>query len=176
MLAILLLYGSNLVAQNVLTVQGEVTDSNGEPLIGVSVQVKGSNDGIITDIDGKYLLKNVSSDGVLIFQYLGMKSVSEKVKGRKTINVVLSDDVKQLDEVVVVGYGTMKKSDISGSSQGIKATSFKDQFMQTPEEALKGRIAGVKVTGGNAPGSGLSIQIRGTNSMLSGTEIGRAHV
>lgn len=170
MLAILLLYGSNLFAQNVLTVQGVVTDSNGDPLIGVSVREKGTTNGIITDIDGKYLLKNVSSDGVLVFQYFGMKSVSEKVKGRRVINVVLFDDVKQLYEVVVVGYGTMKKSDISGSSQGIKANSFKDQFIQTPEEALKGRIAGVKVTGGNAPGSGLSIQIRGTNSMLSGTE------
>lgn len=170
MLAALLLYGSTVLAQGGLTVQGVVTDSNGEPLIGVSVQEKGTKVGIITDIDGKYLLKNVSSNGTLIFKYLGMQSLSEKVKGRKIVNVSLSEDVKLLDEVVVVGYGTMKKSDLSGSSQGIKNENFSDQFIHSPEQALKGRIAGVKVSGGNGPGSGISIQIRGTNSMLGGTE------
>ena len=170
MIAVLLSFGNILSAQNQLTIKGSVKDSNGEPLIGVYVLQEGTQNGTTSDIDGNYILNNVAPDAKLSYTVLGMRTTVEEVKGRSQINIIMEYDATELDETVVIGYGTMKKSDISGSSQGIKAESFKDQFLQTPEEALKGRIAGVKVSGGNAPGSGLSIQIRGTNSMLGGTE------
>lgn len=150
-------------------IKGVVTDSSGEPLIGVNIVEKGTKNGTITDFDGKFVL-NVSPESKLKVSYVGFKTLNLNVSKKDFYDIVLETDSELLDEVVVVGYGTMKKSDLSGASQGIKSKQFEDQFMNSPEEALKGRIAGVKVTGGNAPGEGLSIQIRGTNSMLGGTE------
>ena len=99
-----------------LNVTGTVTEkSTGDPAIGVSVLVKGTTNGTVTDINGKYNLSNVPGNATLVFSYIGMTTVEEPVNGRTTINVSLSEDVQALEEVVVIGYGTARKVDLTGS-------------------------------------------------------------
>ncbi len=103
-----------IFAQN-NSVRGTITDSRGESLIGVTVQVQGTTNGTITDVKGNYLLNNVPANATLEISYVGMKPQIIKVNNRTTINVTMSEDTELLDEVVVVGYGTMRKSDVTGS-------------------------------------------------------------
>lgn len=159
-----------IVSQNRQQVTGVVKTSDNEPLIGATVNVRGKQVGTVTDIKGQYQLRGIDPNDVLLFSYVGMKNVAIQVSGRTQINVTLEEDVQILDEVVAVGYGSMRKSDLTGTVKSISATSFSEDNIQTVEQALKGRVAGVKVVSDNAPGGGISIQIRGTNSMLGGTE------
>ncbi|MCL1932286.1 MAG: carboxypeptidase-like regulatory domain-containing protein, partial [Candidatus Azobacteroides sp.] len=102
------------------TVTGAVSDESGEPLIGVSVSVKGTSTGVITDVNGAYSI-NAPGNAILYFNYLGMKPIEMEIKNRKAIDVVMSVDKKELDEVVVIGYGTVKKRDLTGSVASVKA-------------------------------------------------------
>ena len=95
--------------QGSITVTGYVKDATGESLIGATVQVKGVTGGTITDVDGNYMLKNVPARGILVFSFVGMQNKEVAVNGKKTINVTLSDDTQQLEQVVVIGYGSVKK-------------------------------------------------------------------
>ena len=170
----LLLFGPvNLTSASPLqnrTVTGTVTSStDGEGLIGVSVQVKERpNVGTITDLDGKYSIQARSNE-TLIFSYIGYQT--QEIKANKTIvNVQLKEDSKILDEVVVVGYGTMKRSDLTGAVTSISEDEIKQSVITSLDQALQGRAAGVSVTqNSGAPGGGISVSIRGINS-LNGNE------
>ena len=149
-------------------VSGTVTSNDGEPLIGVSVKVKGSSQGVSTDIDGKYTLR-AEAGQVLQFSYIGYRPLDKKVSG-KVMDVVMEEDLQTLNDVVVVGYGTMKRSDITGSVVSVGADDIKKSVVTSVDQALQGRAAGVDVTqNSGSPGGGISVSIRGTNS-LNGNE------
>ena len=151
-------------------VKGTVTDSNGEPLPGVSVLIQGTSNGTITDVNGNYTLKAGVND-VLVFSFIGMKTQNITVGNQLSINVTLLDDAIGLDEVVAVGYGTMKKSDLSGASASINAEDYKDIPKIDIAQSIQGRVAGVSIaqTSGT-PGASTKIRIRGGNSMLGSND------
>lgn len=157
------------VAAPMISVSGTVTSQvDGEPLIGVSVRIKGSPRGVATDIDGKYALQ-AEKGQVLQFTYIGYKQVEVSVD-RSVIDVTMQEDYTTLDDVVVVGYGTMKRSDITGSVVSVGADEIKKTIVTSVDQALQGRAAGVQVTqNSGSPGGGISVAIRGTNS-LNGNE------
>ena len=152
------------------TVTGTVTSgTDGEALIGVSVQIQERPAvGTITDLDGKYSIQARSNE-TLIFSYIGYQT--QKIKANKTIvNVQLKEDSEILDEVVVVGYGTMKKSDLTGAVTSVSEDEIKQSVVTLLDQALQSRAAGVSVTqNSGAPGGGISVSIRGINS-LNGNE------
>ncbi len=152
-----------------ITVSGLVTsESDGEPLIGLSVRVKGTSYGVATDVEGRYTL-SASKGDVLIFSYIGYTTKEITVE-KSVIDVVMKDDNLRLDDVVVVGYGTMKRSDITGSVVSVGADDIKKSVITSVDQALQGRAAGVQVTqNSGSPGGGISVAIRGTNS-LNGNE------
>ncbi len=147
------------------TVRGEVTDTGGEPLIGVNVLIKGTGTGAITEIDGSYEL--VASEGdTLAFSYIGYRTEEVPVVQGTNINVVLMEDAQALDEVVVVGYGTMRKSDVAGSIISVDDEALTDVKVGNVFEALQGRVAGVDITRSNGrAGAGIGIQVRGERSL-----------
>ncbi|WP_461825584.1 SusC/RagA family TonB-linked outer membrane protein [Dysgonomonas sp.] len=146
------------------TVSGKVTDQVNEPLIGVSVQVQGTTTGTVTDIDGIYTISAKQGD-ILVFSYLGMKAQSVTVGAQNTINVVLQDDAKLLSETVVIGYGSAKKRDLTGSIVSIKAEDIANRPSANPLASLQGKVAGVQVVNTGIAGQDPEIRIRGTNSI-----------
>ena len=153
----------NGLAQNTKTIQGTVSDQNGEPLIGVTV--KAGTTGVITDIDGKYTIEVPSNTAVLEYSYIGMKTEKLKVKPGK-MDVVLKDDAKVMDEVVVIGYGSVKKGDVTNAVAKVKGDLLKDRPVSNVASALQGELAGVEVrTTSGAPGSGVQINVRGATSI-----------
>lgn len=123
-LAVCLLLAVMPVFSQTRTVTGTVTDALGDPLIGVSILVQGTNNGVVTDIDGKYTLANVPENGTLTLSYIGMLSQDVKVNGRSVINVTLKEDSQQLDEIVVIGYGAAKAKDLTAPITVVKGGSF----------------------------------------------------
>lgn len=153
------------------SVSGKVTDSSGQPLPGVTVVVKGTTTGTITDFDGKYTLGNVPENAILVFSFVGMKAQEILVSRETTINVTMDEETIGLDEVVAIGYGTMKKSDLTGSVSQIKSDELNAFPSTNVFQALSGRSTGVQViqsTG--APGASTSIRIRGSNSIQGSNE------
>ena len=149
-------------------ISGTVTDESGEPLIGVQILIKGATLGTITDMDGNYKIYNeqLTDKSILIFSSLGMKDEEIKVGNRDIINVTMEEDIFGLDEVVVVGYGTMKKSDLTGSVGNVRIEDLRKAPVLTFDQALSGRIAGVQISSGDGqPGSTMDIIIRGGNSL-----------
>lgn len=161
----------SLSAQELITVSGRVTDkSNQEVLPGVSVLVKERGVGTATDIDGKYSLKAAKGE-TLVFSFIGMKTQTLKVGNAAVIDVVLESDSETLDEVVVVGYGTMKKSDLSGASVSVGEEKIKGSIITNLDQALQGRAAGVtSVSTSGAPGSSVSIRVRGQATINANAE------
>ena len=157
-------------AQGKLTVSGLVLDETGAPLIGAGVIEDGNlANGTVTDIDGKYTIV-VPSDATIIFNYISYKTEMVKVAGRKVIDVTLMPDNTVLEEVVVIGYGTMKKSDLTGSVASVSSKAIEDFKSGTVLEALGGQIAGVNVTAADGtPGAGYDIKIRGVGSVNGDT-------
>ena len=150
------------------TVSGLVTSvDDQQPILGANVIVKGTTNGTSTDFDGNYTLDNVSTDDVLVFSFIGFKTLEVNVGIQTQINVQLETDAQALDEVIVsIGYGTMKKSDVTGALTSVSAKSFDKQPLTRIDQALQGRAAGVSVTqNSGAPGAGFKIRIRGTNSL-----------
>ncbi len=147
-------------------VSGKVTDSSGQPLPGVSVVVKGTTSGIITDASGYYSLTKVPDNAILVFSFVGMKSQEIKIAGKTTVNVVLEEEAVGLDEVVAVGYGTVKKQDLTGSVSKIKSEALQERAITTLGEAFAGQLAGIQAqqTTGR-PGAELNIKIRGTSTI-----------
>ena len=149
-------------------VSGLVTDASG-PLPGVSILVKGTKTGSETDFDGKFTIKNVGSDAVLVFSYIGLKTQEISVGSKSTINVKMLQDQSQLDEVIVVGYGTTKKKDATGAVDMLNSKDFDNVSATSPSELLRGKVSGVQVTQTSGePGAGLSVRIRGNSSIRSG--------
>lgn len=159
---------SAIIAQQ-KTISGTVTDANSIALPGVTVQVKGTNNGTTTDLDGKYTIS--AEGGSLIFSYVGFDKQEIAIGNQTTINVSLTEDVKQLSEVVVVGYGTQKKKDITTSVAVVGEDAIKDRPLVSAVEALQGKAAGVQVVQPSGkPGSELSVRVRGATSVIAGNE------
>ena len=154
-----------------LTVSGAVKDTDGEPLPGVSVVIKGTTQGTITDFDGKYSIPNVPGDAILQYSFVGMKAQEVAVNGQTTIDITMIEETIGLEEVVAIGYGTVKKSDLTGSVASVKREDLNHGAISSVDQAMQGRIAGVQVTqASNEPGGGLSIRIRGASSVNAGNE------
>lgn len=152
------------IQQQTITVSGVVMGSDGEPLMGVNVVEKGTTNGTITDLDGKYTL-NVGSNAVLQFSYIGYVSSDIAVNGQRTVNVTMKEDSQNLDEVVVVGYGTVRKADLAGSVSVLDNKAFKDQPIKQVSDALQGRVSGVQVQSSGVPGGTVKIRVRGSGSI-----------
>ena len=162
-----LLATTALFAQNKVT--GSVSDAQG-PAIGVSVVEKGTNNGVITDIDGNYAI-TVKPGATLVFSSIGYATQEIAVGSQKVIDVVLKEDTEFLDEVVVVGYGTMKKSDLAGASVSMKEDAIKGSIITNIDQSLQGRAAGVTaVQTSGAPGSSSSIRVRGQATINANAE------
>jgi len=152
------------------TVKGNVVDATGEPIIGASVLEKGTSNGTVTDLDGNFSIK-VSGNNPLVISYLGMKTQTIDVKGKSSINVTLQDDAAQtLEQVVVIGYGTMKKTDLTGSVSSVNTDDITKKGASSVLEALQGSVPGVSITksSGRVNG-GFSVEIRGKSSTNSST-------
>lgn len=151
--------------QNGLT--GQVIDNNNMPLPGVSVVIKGTTAGTITDFDGNYNLNTELSDStVLVFSYVGFKTQEIVVDGQSVINVLMEEDTSLLDEVVVVGYGTQKKSVITGAISGVKQTELEDLPITRVEQTLQGRVSGVTIAATSGqPGSNSTVRVRGITTL-----------
>lgn len=163
--------GEELIAAQQISVSGKVTDSTGASLPGVSIVVKGTTNGTITDFDGKYTLANVQGDAVLVYSFVGMKTQEVRVSGKSVIDVKLEEDAIGIEEVVAIGYGTMKKSDLTGSVSSVSAKEFTNLPVTRFDQMLQGRAAGVDVKSiDGAPGSGTTIRIRGNRSINASNE------
>jgi TonB-linked SusC/RagA family outer membrane protein len=157
--------------QPVKTISGRVSDSLGAPLPGVSVVIKGTTTGVITDMDGNYTLSKVSENATLVFSFVGMKTQEIAVGNKTTINIELVEETIGIEEVVAVGYGTQKKSDITGSIASIKAERLKDVSVVNAAGAMQGKAAGVDiVAAGQKPGAGSTVRIRGTRSFKASND------
>lgn len=150
------------------SVTGIVTDESG-PLPGASVLVKGTSIATVTDVDGRFSLEASPSD-VLEVSFIGYLKQSITVGGQTSISITLIEDVTKLDEIVVIGYGSAKKSDLTGAVAQVTAESFENQPLTRVGEALQGRAAGVTVARGGAPGAGFKIRIRGVNSITGNND------
>ncbi|QHT71472.1 TonB-dependent receptor [Rhodocytophaga rosea] len=152
-------------------VTGKVTDSKGEPLPGVNVLVKNTTIGSVTTQDGNYSVSVPPENTILVFSYIGYITQEITLNGRSGIDITLSEDLQSLEEVVVVGYGTVKKSDLTGSVSSISSVELKAIPVATFDQALQGRAAGVQVVQSTgAPGGGTNIRIRGTSSVNASSE------
>lgn len=160
----LLLSVSFLFAQNQITIKGTVTDSGNETVPGASVLVKGTMQGTITDANGKYTLQ-ASPDAVLVFSFIGYQTREIPVNNQTTINVQLQQQAYNVGEVVVVGYGTQKKIEVTGSVAQVKGDDISKQSSVNPMSALQGKVAGVQITNSGAPGSSPQIRIRGVGTV-----------
>ena len=152
-------------------IKGVVVDSNGITLPGVNIQEKGTKKGVATDFDGKYTI-TVEKNATLVFMYLGYKTKEVIVGESRILNITLIEDLQVLDEIVVIGYGSVNKRDLTGSVGNIKAAKILEgNPSPSINQALQGRLAGVSVSQNDgAPGAGISIQIRGANSFSTNTQ------
>ena len=149
-------------------ISGLVTDASG-PLPGVSIAVEGTKTETQTDFDGRYTIKNVGSNAVLVFTYIGLRSQEVTVSGKTTINVVMAQDQSQLNEVVVIGYGTVKKKDATGAVDQLGSKKFDNIAATNPAEILRGKVSGVQITSSSGePGASNSIRIRGNGTLRGG--------
>ncbi len=150
--------------------KGNVTNKQGEALPGVTVVVKGTSNGTITDSDGNYVLASVPSNATVVFSFVGMKTQEVSVGGQTNINVVMADDAIGLEEVVAIGYGTVRKSDLTGSVVSVGADKLKDRPFGNALQSLSGQVSGVQITQTQgAPGMAPSIKVRGASSINAGT-------
>ncbi len=164
-LCLMLLFWTALGFAQKITVTGTVLDDTQQPLMGVTVLEKGTSNGAVTNIDGKYTI-TVASHATLSFSYIGFKAQNQEVKGRKEINVQLESFTNTLNEMVVIGYGVQKKSDITGSISSISGKDINDVPVSSTLQALQGRAAGVNIIqNSGAPGGSTTIKIRGTGTI-----------
>lgn len=145
------------------SVHGTVVDVNGDPLIGVTVIVKGTTNGTSTDFDGAYTLKNVADNATLVFSYVGCQTQDVKVAGKSEINVTLRDDSALLDDLVVVGYGVQKKTDVTGAVSHINAEELESRPVSNAFEALRVRLP-------------VSISLQANDPVLSAASVSAASV
>ena len=152
---------SSLQSQNI---SGKVSDANLIPIAGVNVTVENSNNGAVTDFDGNFSLSNIDSDSKLVFSYLGYQTVVVEVGMQKQLSVILNEDLSELDEVVVIGYGTQKLSDISGAVSTVSSSAIEAIKPVRVEDALQGQASGINIISSGSPGSKPTVLIRGITS------------
>ena len=170
LLSVLFMLGLTLAsvyAQNIQVKGTVASGTDNSPLPGVNVVLKGNTSvGTITDIDGNFSL-SVPADAVLTISYIGFVTQDVPVNGQTVLNVSLAEDNETLDEVVVIGYGTARKSDLTGSLSSVSSDSYANQNVTRIDEALQGRAAGIQISNTvGAPGGDVRIRIRGANSVL----------
>ena len=160
----LLVLGIGVFAQNDIAVTGKVTEKgSGEPLIGVAVVVEGTQNGTVTSLDGGYTIQKVPKDANLIFTYIGYKNITRRAS--QVVNVEMEDNVFETEEVVVIGYGTAKKRDLTGSIASVNATQLANKPSINPLASIQGLVSGVQVVTNGRPGQDPEVRIRGTNSV-----------
>ena len=166
LLAFVVMCCSSAFAQ--IQVKGNISDKNSEPMIGVAIQEKGNNtNGTITDLDGNFSL-SVNSNATLVVSYIGYKTQEIALNGRTNLAIVMEEDAQVLDEVVVVGYGVQRKSDLTGSVASVKSDDLKNRSTTDAAAALQGKAAGIQVLNSSGkPGQGASIRVRGYSSNSS---------
>jgi TonB-linked SusC/RagA family outer membrane protein len=166
--AVFLLTTANAFAQ--IEVKGYVRDNDGEPVPGATVIISGTDVGAVTDINGRYTISINSPDASLFFTCIGYDDVTEKVSGRTVIDVVLTESVDALEESVVVGYGSLRKTDMTGSVSTLKSESMENKVLFSVDDALAGGVAGLMVSSASGkPGSASTMLIRGANSLSGST-------
>lgn len=152
-------------SQQSIKITGKVTDSSGSSLPGVSVVIKGTTNGTNTDATGNYSLSNIPANSTLVFSFVGMTTQELVIGSKTTVNVVLQEETVNIEQVVVVGYGTVKKSDLTGSIATVSTKEMKNTSVLSADQAIQGRTTGVLVVNNSgAPGSPVSIKIRGIGS------------
>lgn len=158
------------ITQTVKKITGTVTDDKGEPVIGANIRIKGSSSGTVTDIDGNFTL-DASPDAILVVTYIGYNPQQIKVGNQSAFRIKLHEDTQNLDEVVVVGYGTQKKSDLISAISSVRGKDLIEQPVPRVDQLLRGRVAGMQVVQSNGtPGATTSIRIRGGNSLSASNE------
>ncbi len=170
LMLMMLFVSATAMAQSV-TVTGTVTDQTGEVVIGASILEKGTSNGTITDFDGNFAI-TVDANATLVISYVGYQTQEVALKGKKVVNVVMSEDAQLLDEVVAVGYGSQTKKEITGSVSSVKAEDFNKGSFNSAEGLLQGKVAGLTMSkdgGGDPTNRGFSVQIRGTGSLTGST-------
>lgn len=160
-------FSQQVFAQNV-TVRGTVVDTKGELLIGVTVQVQGTATGTITDVNGNFTLPNVPSNATLEVSYVGMTTQTITLDGRTSLRIIMEEDMEMLEEVVVVGYGTQRRQDVTGAIASVNNRVLKEVPVANMTQALQGRVAGVNISQTSTrPGATSQIRIRGSRSLLA---------
>jgi hypothetical protein len=157
--------GIPLKAQNAINIRGTVSDSSGEPLVGVNIVVKGTNNGVVSDVDGNYQINVSDSNVTLVFSYIGYTQTEVAAANRIVINVVLEEDSKLIDEVVVIGYGTVARKDVTTAVSIVSLKDMEERPIVSAAQAIQGKAAGVNVYQPNgSPGGEMVIRVRGTTS------------
>ena len=151
-------------------VSGKVTSESGEGLPGVNIMLKGTTSGSITDVDGNYRIPSASRQDTLVFSFIGFLTQEVPINNRSTVDVVMSEDIVSLEQVVVIGYGEQKKSDLTGAVERLDAEKFKNQSITQVSEMLTGTMAGFYANQGALAAGGTSLEIRGQTSLKANTE------
>ncbi|HLR38673.1 MAG TPA: carboxypeptidase-like regulatory domain-containing protein, partial [Chitinophagaceae bacterium] len=148
-------------------VSGQIVDAEGNPLVGVTIKVKGTNTGTVTDVDGNYSLEGVPEDATLVVSYVGFETKEVPLNGKNELNITLTPGSKNLDELVVVGYGTQKKKEITSAIANVDAKDFNKGGVTSPMDLIQGKVAGLTVTNASRgnPNASASIQLRGITSI-----------
>lgn len=165
LISIIFLSLSCLAVKGQIKVKGTVVDALSEPLVGVNIVEKGTTNGVITDINGAYTITVANSNSELTFSYISYKTVTQKVGQRSTINVTLVEDAEALEEVVVVGFGTVKKSDLTSSISSVKGSDVRSMNVSNATESLQGKVAGIQIIGAGNPGGQPKVLIRGISTI-----------
>ncbi|HLU95063.1 MAG TPA: carboxypeptidase-like regulatory domain-containing protein, partial [Membranihabitans sp.] len=166
LLPLLLVLGFAVRAQD-HTVEGLITDHAGEPLIGVNVQVQNTSQGTSSDLDGHYILSNIDENSTIVVSYIGYETQEVAVDGRSKVDVVLVSDAQLLDEVVVVGYGTSRKKDLTGSIVNVRAEELEKFQPSNVQELLRSSVPGLKVGYSTSAKNTPDFEIRGDNTIKS---------
>lgn len=165
-LILMLVFHGSLIAQQQMEITGVVKDINNKPLPGVTVYIKGTTNGTITQTDGAYLLKGVKSGDVVVFSFVGMKTVEMNVGTQSSIDIVMNEDIIGLDEVVAIGYGSVRKGDLTGAVSVVKSEEIVRSPTNNALEAIQGMVSGVTITReSGAAGASVDIRVRGNRSI-----------
>ncbi len=160
---------SHLFSQeNDVFITGNVVGENGEPIPGVNIFIQNTSNGTISEFDGNYLISVPAAAQIIVYSYIGYLTIEEPINNRNVIDIVLKEDTKQLEEIVVTGYSSQKKADVIGSISSLDPTVIKDMPITGLDQALQGRVSGVSVTqSSGTPGGGIMVRVRGNSSISS---------
>ena len=153
------------------SISGTIKDENNDPLIGVSIVAKNSSTGTVTDADGHYQLSLPDDVTTLVFSYIGYQTQEINIDGRNIIDVVMISAASQIEQVVVIGYGTINKRDVTGAVKSLRTEEFNKGIINTPEQLLQGKVAGVNVTTASGdPNAAISVTVRGPGGVRTGSD------